>query len=88
MKNEHAMAELQNVINQCDMSTSRATTSKSIKQIQKYHRTGREMRLNALIGEYEMNQVALDLGSEVNVLTKETWELMGSPKMQSSPIRL
>ena len=32
------------------------------------------MRLNALIGEYEMNQVALDLGSEVNVLTKETWE--------------
>ena len=35
-----------------------------------------------------MNQVALDLGLEVNVLTKETWELMGSPKMQSSPIRL
>ena len=35
-----------------------------------------------------MSQVALDLGSEVNVLTKETWELMGSPKMQSSPIRL
>ena len=46
------------------------------------------MRLNALIGEYEMNQVALDQGFEVNVLTKETWELMGSPKMQISPIRL
>ena len=46
------------------------------------------MRLNVLIGEYEMSQVALDLGSKVNVLTKETWELMGSPKMQSSPIRL
>ena len=46
------------------------------------------MRLNALIREYEMNQVAFHLGSEVNVLTKETWELMGSPKMQSSPIRL
>ena len=39
------------------------------------------MRLNVLIGEYEMNQVALDLGSELNVLTKETWEIMGSPKM-------
>ena len=88
MKNEHTMAELQNVINRCNLSTSRATASKSIKQIQKYRRNGREMRLNALIGEYEMNQVALDLGSEVNVLTKETWELMGSPKMQSSPIRL
>ena len=88
MKNEHAMAELQDVINRCDLSTSRATASKSIKQIQKYHRIGGEMRLNALIREYEMSQVALDLGSEVNVLTKETWELMGSPKMQSSPIRL
>ena len=88
MKNEHAIAELQSAINRCDLSTSRATTSKSIKQIQNYRKTGREMRLNVLIGEYEMNQVALDLGSEVNVLTKETWELMGSPKMQSSPIRL
>ena len=88
MKNEHAMAEVQNVINRCDLSTSRAIASKSIKQIQKYHITRREMRLTMLIGEYEMNQVALDLGSEVNVLSKETWELMGSPKMQSSPIRL
>lgn len=39
------------------------------------------MRLHVLIGEYEMSQVALGLGSEVNVITKETWELMGSPKM-------
>lgn len=81
MKNEHAMAKLQDLINRCDLSTSQATTIKSIKQIRKYNRTGREMRLNVMIGEYEMNQVALDLGSEVNVLTKETLELMGSPKM-------
>ena len=51
-------------------------------------RTGREMRLNAQIGEYEMNDVILDLGSEVNVLTKQTWEQMGKPTLEWSPIQL
>ena len=32
--------------------------------------TGREMRLTTQIGEYEMDQVILDLGSDVSVLTK------------------
>jgi len=33
-------------------------------------RTGREMRLTVKIGEYEMDQVILDLGSDANVLPK------------------
>lgn len=33
-------------------------------------RTGREMRLTVQIGEYEMDQVILDLGLDVNVLPK------------------
>ena len=36
--------------------------------------TGREMRLTAQIREYEMDQVILDLGSDVNFLPKQTWE--------------
>src|SRR5271155_2626287 len=35
-----------------------------------------------------MDEVILDLGSEVNVLTKQTWEQMGSPKLTRSPIHL
>ena len=35
-----------------------------------------------------MDEVILDLGSEVNVLTKQTWEQMGSPKLAKSPIHL
>ena len=35
-----------------------------------------------------MDEVILDLGSEVNVLTKQTWEQMGSPKLVKSPIHL
>ena len=35
-------------------------------------RIGHEMRLTVEIGEYEMDQVVLDLGSDVNVLPKQT----------------
>ena len=46
------------------------------------------MILNAQIGEYDMTDVILDLGSEVNVLTKQTWEQMGKPTFDWSPIQL
>ena len=46
------------------------------------------MKLTAQIGEFEMDEVVLDLGSEVNVLTKQTWEQMGSPQLVISPIHL
>ena len=35
-----------------------------------------------------MDEVILDLGSEVNILTKQTWELMGKPKLRYCPIQL
>ena len=35
-----------------------------------------------------MTDVILDLGSEVNVLTKKTWEQMGKPILEWSPIEL
>ena len=44
------------------------------------------MRLTAQVGEFEMDEVILDLGSDVNVLTKQTWEQMGSPKLVRLPI--
>ena len=45
------------------------------------------MRLTTQIGEYDMDQVILDLGSGANVLPKQTWELMGKPKLQWSNIQ-
>ena len=35
-----------------------------------------------------MTDIILDLGSEVNVLTKKTWEQMGKPTLEWSPIQL
>lgn len=46
------------------------------------------MRLTMQIGDYEIDQVILDLGSDVNVFLKQTWERMGIPTLQWSPIQL
>ena len=46
------------------------------------------MRLSAVIGSYKMGEVVLDLGSEVNVMTKQTWEIMMKSKLTFSPIQL
>ena len=46
------------------------------------------MRLSTVIGSYEMGEVVLDLGSEVNVMVKQTWEIMVKPKLAFSPIQM
>ena len=46
------------------------------------------MRLSIVIESYEMDEVVLDLGSEVNVMTKQTWEIMEKLKLTFSPIQL
>lgn len=51
-------------------------------------RTGHEMRLTAEIGEYEMDQVILDLWLDANVLPKQTSERMDRPVLQWSVIQL
>jgi hypothetical protein len=35
-----------------------------------------------------VDYVVLDLGSKVNVMMKQTWALMGKPRLIYSPIRL
>ena len=39
------------------------------------------MWLTAQIGDYEIDQVILDLGSDANVLPNQTWQRMGEPKL-------
>ena len=46
------------------------------------------MRLTAQIGDFEIDQVVLDLGSEANILPKQTWQRMGEPKLEWSTIQL
>ena len=47
-----------------------------VNQVHKKRRTSREFKLNAKIGYFNMGDIILDLGFEVNVLQKKTWEAM------------
>jgi hypothetical protein len=47
-----------------------------------------QFRLNANIGYFNMGDIILDLGSEVNVLPKKTWQCMGEPTLGYSPVQL
>ena len=88
MRNEKAIGELQRIIDQCQSSSFVSNTQRVVHNIMAHTRTGRKMRLTTQVGEFEMDEVILDLGSEVNVLTKQTWEQMGSPKLVRSPIHM
>jgi hypothetical protein len=44
--------------------------------------------LNENIGDFNMGNVILDLGSDVNILPKNTWEAMGEPTLGYSNIQL
>lgn len=46
------------------------------------------MRLATKIGDYDMEHVVLDIGSDVNVLTRKTWEMMGKPTLRWLVIQL
>ena len=79
LKDEKVVLEIQNLVDRYDRSMYVvvakpieyfSNTNKVVHQIKKYIQTGREMRLNAQIGDYDMDEVILDLRFEENVLTK------------------
>jgi hypothetical protein len=80
--------ELQYLIKQYELGKIESLLNREVHQIEKRRRTNKELHLNAQIGEYDIDYVVLDLGSEVNVMTKQTWALMGKMKLIYSPIRL
>ena len=85
LRDNKAVKGLQELITRCTWSGEPHVVRKLGK-----HKlcTGREMRLTVQIGEYEMDQVIVDLGLDVNVLPKLRWECMGRPTLQWSPIQL
>ena len=44
--------------------------------------------MNIQIGDYEVDSVILDLGSDVNIPINQTWEKMGKPQLFWSPVQL
>jgi hypothetical protein len=88
IKDERGVQELQNLIRQYEIGRIAPLVNKAVHQVSRKRRTNKELHLNAQIGDYDIDYVVLDLGSKVNVMTKQTWALMGKPKLIYSPIRL
>ena len=56
--------------------------------MEKRLKTSRELRMTAQIGDYDMDYIILDLGSDVNILTRQTWESMGKLRLEWYPMQL
>jgi hypothetical protein len=88
MKDETVLNALCEMIDHCAQEREIPTAQRVVNQVLCKKRTNGEFRLSAQIGEYDVDNVILDLGSDVNVLPKKTWEMMGKPKLIWSPIQL
>jgi hypothetical protein len=78
--------ELQNLIRQYEIGNIEPLLNREVHQIGNKRNKNKELHLNAQIGEYDIDNVFLDLRSEVNVMTKKTWALMGKPILIYSTI--
>jgi hypothetical protein len=79
---------LQNILERCSIETEGKLEQKIVNHLHTRRRTSREFRLNANIRDFNMGDIILDLGSEVNVLPKKTWQCMGEPTLGYSPVQL
>jgi hypothetical protein len=88
IQDESIVQELQNLIKQYKLGKIDPLLNREVHQVSKKRRKNKELHLNAQIGEYDIDYVVLNLGAEVNVMMKQTWALMGKPKLIYSPIRV
>jgi hypothetical protein len=79
---------LQNILEKCSSETEEKLQPNIVNHLHTRRRTSRELRLNDNIGDFNMGDIILDLGSEVNVLPKNTWQCMGEPTLGYSNVQL
>jgi hypothetical protein len=80
---------LQNLLERCNTEVEGKLEQKTINNLHTRRRIrSREFRLNPNIRYFNMGDVILDLGYEVNVLPKNTWQCMGEPTLGYSHVQL
>jgi translation initiation factor 2B subunit (eIF-2B alpha/beta/delta family) len=77
---------LQNMLERFNTQVEGKLEKKTVNHLHTRIRTSREFILNANIGDFNMEHVIQNLGTEVNVLPKNTWQCMGEPTLGYSPI--
>ena len=61
---------------------------KRVNHIGRKVKVGQELKMTMQIRDYDMDYIILDLGSYVNILTRQTWESMNKSRLDWSPIQL
>jgi hypothetical protein len=79
---------LQNILEKCSGEMEQKPELKTFNHLHTIRRTSREFRINANIGDFNMGDIILDLGSEVNVLPKTTWKCMRQTTLGYSTVQL
>jgi hypothetical protein len=72
IQDESVVQEIQTLIRQYEIGRIDPLLNKVVHQLSKKRRTKKELHMNAEIGEYDLDYVVLDLGSEFNVMMKQT----------------
>ena len=82
-RDPNALAEIENLLH----FPSKERKDSAVNSLHK-KKTGKEMCMNIQIGDYEVDLLILDPGSNVNILTKQTWKKMGRLTLGWSPVQL
>jgi hypothetical protein len=88
MKDEKTLNKLCIMIDQCTQYREIPRRKKVVNHVLHKKRKNRYLILSAQIGEYDMDNVILDLGSNANFLQRQTWEIMGKPNPVWSIVQL
>jgi hypothetical protein len=70
MKYRTALSMLYNMIDHCTKGRDTHVAQRMVNQVLRRKRTNKEFTFNAQIGEYDVDNVILDLGPNVSVLPK------------------
>ena len=66
VQDNYAIAELQTPIEETPVESQ---LERMVNHVKKKFKMGHELRMTTQIGDYDMDYIILDLGSDVNILT-------------------
>jgi hypothetical protein len=79
---------LQTILEKSSSEMEQKPELKTVNHLHTRRMKSREFRLNDNIGDFNMGDIILDLGSKVNILPKTTWKCMGEPTLGYSTFQL
>jgi hypothetical protein len=81
VKYETALNAIYEMIDHFKQGRENPMKQRVVNQVLRRKRTNEEFKFSAQIGKYDVDNVVLDFGYDVNVLPNKAWEMMGKPTL-------